>query len=88
MPGINPSIFIHQPNVDPEAKPVYQKKRAIDIARNAATVENVGKMLKVDFIREVQYPDWLSNVALVKKGKWEVADVHLLYQSEQDLPEG
>ncbi|XP_022888963.1 uncharacterized protein LOC111404382 [Olea europaea var. sylvestris] len=36
--------------------------------------EEVGKLLKVGFIREVQYPDWLANVVLVKKpsGKWRV----------------
>ena len=32
------------------------------------------KLLKVQFIEEVQYPDWLANVVLVKKanGKWRM----------------
>ena len=32
------------------------------------------KLLKVGFIREVNYPDWISNVVLVKKanGKWRM----------------
>ena len=31
-------------------------------------------MLEADFIREVYYPDWLSNVVIVKKanGKWRM----------------
>ena len=31
-------------------------------------------MLSTGFIREVYYPDWLANVALVKKvnGKWRI----------------
>ena len=31
-------------------------------------------MLEADFIREVYYPDWLTNVVMVKKanGKWRM----------------
>ena len=34
----------------------------------------VDKLLKVDFIREANYPDWIANVVLVKKanGNWRV----------------
>ena len=34
----------------------------------------VEKLLKAQFIREVYYPDWLTNVVLVKKsnGKWRM----------------
>ena len=36
--------------------------------------EEVEKLLEVDFIREVFYPDWLANVVMVKKsnGKWRM----------------
>jgi hypothetical protein len=36
--------------------------------------EEVEKLLKARFIREVYYPDWLANVVLVKKssGKWRM----------------
>ena len=32
------------------------------------------KLLRVGFIREVNYPEWISNVVLVKKanGKWRM----------------
>ena len=32
------------------------------------------KLLEVDFIREVYYPEWLANVVMVKKanGKWRM----------------
>lgn len=55
MLGIKPAIVVHRLNVDLEAKPVRQKNIAMDVARNIAAIEEVGKMLKVDFIREVQY---------------------------------
>ena len=36
--------------------------------------EEVGKLLKAGAIREVEYPEWLANVVLVKKenGKWRL----------------
>ena len=37
-------------------------------------MDEVDKLLAVDFIREVFYLDWLSNVVLMKKanGKWRM----------------
>ena len=37
-------------------------------------MEKVDKLLFVDFIREVYYPEWLENVVMVKKsnGKWRM----------------
>ena len=37
-------------------------------------MEEVLKLLEVDFIREVYYPDWLAKIVMVKKanGKWRM----------------
>ena len=37
-------------------------------------MEKVYKLLEVDFIKEVYYPEWLANVVMVKKvnGKWKM----------------
>ena len=42
--------------------------------RDKAIVEEVQKLMDIDFIREVYYPDWLANVVMVKKanGKWRM----------------
>ena len=42
--------------------------------RDKAVAEEVRKLLKADFIREVYYPDWLANIVMVKKanGKWRM----------------
>ena len=42
---------------------------------NKAIAEEVRKLLKANFIREVYYPDWLANVVMVKKAnkKWRIA---------------
>ena len=39
-----------------------------------AVRQETSKLLKADFVREVHYPDWLSNVVMVKKtnGKWRM----------------
>ena len=36
--------------------------------------DEVIKLIKVDLIREVHYPEWLTNVVLIKKanGKWRM----------------
>ena len=74
MPGISPKIIQHKLKVDPERKLVQQKRRAFAPKRDQAIVEEVTKLLTTGFIREVYYPDWLSNVVLVKKanGKWRM----------------
>ena len=60
--------------MDPERKPVQQRRRAFAPERDQAIVEKVTKLLTAGFIREVYYPDWLANVILVKKanGKWRM----------------
>uniref|UniRef100_A0A2N9F5L1 RNase H type-1 domain-containing protein n=1 Tax=Fagus sylvatica TaxID=28930 RepID=A0A2N9F5L1_FAGSY len=67
MPDINPSIISHKLNVDPSLCPVKQKRRVFAPDRNNAIMEEVDKLLAAGFIQEVFYPDWLSNVVMVKK---------------------
>jgi hypothetical protein len=74
MPGIDPSIIIHKLNVEPNHQPVKQRMRAFAAERNQAIAEEVEKLVKAGFIREVDYPEWLANVVLMKKsnGKWRM----------------
>ena len=74
MPGIDPSIMVHKLNVSPSFSPIRQKKRVFAQERDKAIAEEVRKLLEVNFIREVYYPDWLANVVIVKKanGKWKM----------------
>ena len=74
MLGISPKIIQHKLKVDTERKLVQQKKRAFTPERDQAIAEEVTKLLTAGFIREVYYPDWLTNVVLVKKanGKWRM----------------
>jgi ribonuclease HI len=74
MPGVEPSVITHRLNVDPSHRPVKQKRRSFAPERNQAVAAEVEKLLQAGFIREVDYPEWLANVVLVKKsnGKWRM----------------
>ena len=74
MGGINPTVITHRLNVRPSFKPVKQKRRSFAPERQKAINEEVGKLLQAGAIREVEYPEWLANVVLVKKenGKWRL----------------
>ena len=73
MGGIDPKVITHKLNINPVFKPVKQK-RSFAPERQKAINEEVNKLLQAKAIREVENPDWLANVVLVKKanGKWQL----------------
>ena len=74
MGGIDPAIITHRLNISPSYKLVKQKRRSFTPERQKAINEEVGKLLMAGAIREVEYLEWLANVALVKKenDKWQL----------------
>ena len=66
--------MVHRLNVSPSFPPIRQKKRVFAQEQDQAIAEEVNKLQEANFIREVYYPDWLANVAMVKKasGKWRI----------------
>ncbi|XP_059669078.1 uncharacterized protein LOC132314204 [Cornus florida] len=74
IPGIDPSVSCHSLNVDLNVKPIRPKQRRVALERNQIITDEIDRLLEAGFIREVQYPSWLSNVVVVKKknGKWRV----------------
>ena len=74
MGGIDPIVITHKLNTSLSFKPVKQKRRSFAPERQKAINEEVGKLLQAGAIREVEYPEWLANVVLVKKanGKWRL----------------
>lgn len=71
---IDLEIASHNLNVNSGAKPVVQKKRKFAYERQKVITEEIKKLLEVRFIREVQHPEWVANVVLVKKsnGKYRM----------------
>ncbi|KAL0296030.1 UNVERIFIED_CONTAM: Retrovirus-related Pol polyprotein from transposon gypsy [Sesamum radiatum] len=75
--GISPDVITYTLSVNPNAKPIKQKKkRMFEVERSQAIKAEVDKLLKAKYIRTVQYPEWLANVMLVPKpnGKWRLED--------------
>ena len=74
MGGIDPAIITHRLNVSPSYKPVKEKRRSFAPERQKAVNEEVSKLLQAGAIIEMEYPEWLANVVLVKKanGKWRL----------------
>jgi len=74
MPGIDPDFLCHRLTMDPKVKPVRQRKRKFNEERRQVIKEETKKLLSAGQIREIQYPEWLANVVLVKKanGKWRM----------------
>ncbi|XP_050207820.1 uncharacterized protein LOC126657205 [Mercurialis annua] len=65
--GIDPQVITHDLNVAEAANPVKQKKRKFSEEKQKIIAEEVEKLEKAGFIREVHYPEWVANVVIVKK---------------------
>jgi len=74
MPGIDPDLLCHCLTMDPKVRPVRQRRRKFNEETRQVIKEETKKLLSVGHIREIQYPEWLANVVLVKKanGKWRM----------------
>ncbi|KAA3471108.1 Transposon Ty3-G Gag-Pol polyprotein [Gossypium australe] len=72
MPGVDLRVIMYRLNVLSKSKPVKQKKRKFAPHIIEAVRQEVTKFLVTRFIREVEYPDWISNIMMIKKvtGKW------------------
>ena len=57
MPGLDESIAMHSLDVNPERKPVKQKRRNFAPERQKAIDEEIEKLLKAGIICEVKYPE-------------------------------
>lgn len=72
MSGIDPEVMCHQLPINITFKIVAQRKQKME--KEQAIAEEVGKLLKAGFIKEVKYLNWLSNMVMVMKktGKWHI----------------
>ncbi|XP_072094128.1 uncharacterized protein [Arachis hypogaea] len=74
MPGLDPEVMSHRLAIKPKAKPVAQRRRKMSQERAKEVAKQTAGLLEAGFIKELEYPTWLSNVILVKKvtGKWRM----------------
>lgn len=66
MTGIYPSIVTRRLQIDPFHIPVKQKRRKFVAERNGFIDEEVRKLIEAGSVIEIQYPNWLTNVVIVK----------------------
>ena len=69
IPGIDPSIMVHNIKSYPLAKPVRQKLRQVHPRKAAAMKDEIEKLLKTGFIYPVPLTEWVSNVVPVNKSR-------------------
>ena len=74
MVGIIPTVASHELNIIPTARPVRMKVRCFHPDRHQIIQTEVENLLRVGFIIEVKYLEWIANVVVVPKkgGKWRV----------------
>ncbi|GAA0146472.1 hypothetical protein LIER_36326 [Lithospermum erythrorhizon] len=74
MPGVDPDITLYRLHVDPSFRPIKQKKRNFSDEKNLAIQKEVGDLIMSHAIREMKFPEWISNVVMVKKSnnKWRM----------------
>lgn len=67
MTRINSTVITHKLNVKEGTKLIRQKRRRFATERNNIINKKVEKLLANGSIKEVQYPDRLVNVVVIKK---------------------
>jgi hypothetical protein len=61
MPGIPREVIEHHLKIYPNARLVQQKPRKQSLERQNFIREEIKKLLKAGFIREVHHPRWLAS---------------------------
>lgn len=53
--------------LDPVIKPITHRKRKEGKETRKVVKNEVKKLMKADFIKEIRYLTWLANIVMVKK---------------------
>ncbi|XP_072073807.1 uncharacterized protein [Arachis hypogaea] len=65
MPGISPDVICHKLATNMASRPIAQKKRNLGAEKSKAALEETSKLLQANFIREIRFTTWLSNVVMI-----------------------
>ena len=72
MSGLDPELVAHTLNIDPEVKSVAWPARIFHIEIEGQIVKIVQKLLAAGFIKPIQHPRRLSNIAPAKKKNGQI----------------
>ena len=74
IPGIDPSILVHEIKTYPISRPVRKKLRQVR-PRKAMTIKvEVEKLLKEGFIYPIPLMEWVSNIVPMNKNRGTIRD--------------
>jgi hypothetical protein len=72
MPGLDPQVATHKLAIDPRFQLVKQPPCRFRPELQDDIIAEVEKLINAGFIREVQYPRWLTNIVPVMKKNGQV----------------
>jgi hypothetical protein len=72
MPGLHPQVATHKLSIDPMFRPVKQQPHRFRPELQNDIIAEVEKLITASFIKEAQYPRWLTNIVLVAKKNGQV----------------
>jgi hypothetical protein len=72
MLGLDPQVATHRLAIDPRFRPVKQAPRRFRPELQDDIIAEVEKLINAGFIREMQYPRWLTNIVPVMKKNGQV----------------
>ena len=72
MPGLNPKVAVHHLAVKKGVRPIKQAQRHFHPDLIPQIEVEINKLIKANFIREVNYPSWISNIIPVKKKNGQI----------------
>ncbi|KAM2045314.1 hypothetical protein ACFX1T_009523 [Malus domestica] len=72
MPGLDPIIAVHHLAVKPGTRPIKQTQRRYRSELIPQIEAEIDKLIEAGFIREVQYPKWISNIVIVLKKSGQI----------------
>ena len=67
MPGLNPTVAVHQLAAKNGSRPVKQAQRHFRPDLISLIENEVNKLIEAGFIREVKYPTWISSIIPMRK---------------------
>ncbi|KAH0643806.1 hypothetical protein KY290_033918 [Solanum tuberosum] len=72
MSGLSRRIVIHYLGIKKGTRPTMQSQRVFRLELVTQTKVEVNKLIKVGFIREVNYPLWISTIVPIKKKNGQI----------------
>ncbi|KAM1212301.1 hypothetical protein ACFX2G_003942 [Malus domestica] len=72
MPGLDPIIVVHHLAIKPGTRPIKQTQKRYRSELIPQIEVEIDKLIEAGFIREVQYPKWISNIVIVLKKSGQI----------------